>query len=169
MSMAQCWSTCQTIPTVRLISRRRYDLAVKWRLFRHFITGADPDSIRVYQWHIEARKSTNAKVNVGMDSNKRDLGIYVRAAADLCESMTRIGFVPSYAIPIDPDIELLGGAHRTACALALGIDDVPVVSMPQRVWAPPWDLQWFIDNGMNDSDLERLKSDFEGMYDRGHG
>ena len=131
------------------------DLAVKYRFFRHLCVGDDPDSERLYIWHIESRKAANAKINLGMDS-KSGTDQYVTDCRNLLISMANRGFDPAYAIPVDPDGELLGGAHRVACALALGIETVPVERKDQRVWAPAWDRQWFVDNGMSASDLERV-------------
>jgi hypothetical protein len=144
------------------VTARRYDIAVKWRFFRHLIQGGDPQSVYVYRWHIEARKLANAKLGIGMDG-KVDTDHYLAAAGDLCRSMAYHGFDPAYAIPIDPDGELLGGAHRVACALALGIETVPVDRRADRVWAPRWDYEWFVANGMGEDDLSRLKADWEAL------
>lgn len=124
--------------------------------------GDDRDSERVYRWHIEMRKSANAKIGLGMDS-KPDTDRYVSDSRALLISMATKGFDPAYAIPIDPDGELLGGSHRLACALALGIDVVPVTRQQQRAWAPAWGEQWFRDNGMDDEDLRRLATDWRSL------
>jgi hypothetical protein len=94
---------------------------------------------------------------------KADTDHYVRMAAGLYASMVLRGFLASGAVPLDRNGELLGGAHRVACALALGIAEIPVVRMPQKVRAPAWDEQWFIDEGMGAEDLERLRQDWEGL------
>jgi hypothetical protein len=100
---------------------------------------------------------------VATDQWKRTVDDYVHSAAILLYSMSLNGFNPAHAIPIDPDGELLGGAHRTACALALGIGDVPVIRHAQRAWAPAWGLDWFNDNGMAAGDLTRLSDDLARM------
>jgi hypothetical protein len=132
---------------------------VKWRFFRHLCTGDDPDSERIYRWHLSARKAANAKINLGMDS-KSGSDQYVADCRNLLVSMVNKGFDLAHAIPIDPDGELLGGAHRLACALALGIDVVPVTRQPQYVWAPSWGRD-FITNGMNEADIHRLEQDWK--------
>lgn len=159
--MVEVMLRCQT---QRLVTPRRFDLAVKWRLFRHLVWGNDPDAIRIYRWHIETRKASNAKVNLGMDG-KSGTDHYIETASALCASMALRGFVdiPEWRIPVDPNGELLGGAHRVACALALEIAQVPVVRMPQLAWAPPWGEQWFIDQGMAGEDLERLRQDWKSL------
>jgi hypothetical protein len=147
------------ISTHDLISHRRWDVAIKHRFFAHLRYGGDPDSDRVYRWHIEQRKAANAKINLGMDG-KSGTDQYVQDCRNLIKLMWEYGFLPQYAIPIDVDGELLGGAHRLACALALGIDAVPVERHHRRAIAPAWGEQWFIDNGLLESDLERLREDF---------
>lgn len=77
--------------------------------------------------------------------------------------MAHRGFLPEGAVPVDPDGELLGGAHRVACALALGIEEIAIERKENRAWAPPWDMQWFIDHGMGEEDLERLRQDWRFM------
>lgn len=95
-----------------------------------------------------------------MDVWKWSVDDYVAAAGALCASMANRGFIPECAVPIDPDGELLGGAHRVACALALGIEEVPVVRKETPAWAAPWGYAWFVANGMAADDLERLERDF---------
>lgn len=145
-----------------LITPRRWDVAAKYRFFCHLRQGGDPDSERIYRWHILARKASNAKVNLGMDG-KSGTDQYVRDCYALIRSMETYGFLPQFPIPIDIDGELLGGAHRLACALALGIDAVPVEGHQRRVFAPAWDNEWFRENGLPDSDYERLKQDWEAL------
>jgi hypothetical protein len=139
-------------------------LAVKARYFKHLIDGQDPDAGRVYRWHIEARKTANAKVRIGMDG-KSGTDQYVADCRQLLLSMRRLGFLPEHAVPIDLRGELLGGAHRVACALALGIEDTPVIRKNSLVWAPPWGDLWFIDNGCPAEDLSRIRQDFQSLHD----
>lgn len=98
-----------------------------------------------------------------MDGWKRTTDDYVNAALSMAVRMDGLtGFDELYPIPVDPDGEILGGAHRTACALALGIDCY-VQPMPQRAWTPAWDRQWFVDNGMSEEDLARTLADWDEM------
>ena len=158
------------MPTKVLVTPRRWDLAIKKALFDHLLLGGSPNAVKLYRWHIEARKASNAKLGLGMDS-KRDTDHYIETAAALCASMALRGFidVPEWRIPVDPNGELLGGAHRVACALALGIEEVPVVRMPTPCWAPPWGEAWFIENGMDEEDLERLRADYVAIATSGSG
>ena len=98
-----------------------------------------------------------------MDANKASDTQYVPAAEALLVSMATHGFDPAFAVPVDPHGELLGGAHRLACALALGVSDIPVERRAQHVWAPPWGEQWFVSNGMAGEELERVGRDWEAL------
>lgn len=135
---------------------------MKWRFFRHLLGGNDPDAERAYRWHLEARKVGNAAIGLGMDG-KSGTDQYVRDAEALISSITHNGFLLQGAVPVDPDGELLGGAHRVACALALGYGDIPIVRRSERIWAPPWGEQWFRDNGLGEPDFVRLRQDYERL------
>ena len=138
-------------------------MAVKWRFFLHLTSGDDPDSELVYLWHIEARSGARMKAGLKTDRWKQSAEDYVQSAKMLHYSMSRGGFFDAYAIPIDPNGELLGGAHRLACAMALGIDPVQVERHTRLVWAPAWDEAWFVANGVSVPDLARVKADWELM------
>jgi hypothetical protein len=81
-------------------------------------------------------------------------------ARGLFSAMRNEGFKRLYPIPIDPNGELLDGAHRTTCAIALKIK-VHVRRVQKEVWAPPWARQWFIEHDCETNDLERIDADFE--------
>jgi len=95
------------------------------------------------------------------DRWKAKLDDYVLSAKRLLESM-RAGW-NGEPIPIDPDGELLDGSHRVACAIALELPEVPVVSRWNYVWAPRWDIEWFWRNGMPDAELQRTIDDWDKM------
>jgi hypothetical protein len=136
---------------------------VKVRLFRHLLEGNDIDAVRVYRWTIEKRSGARMAANVPTDRWKMTLDDYLASAGALAASMALRGFLPEEAIPIDPDGELLNGSHRLSCALALGLEGVPVERKMQRAWAPPWSIEWFQVNGMGEEDLSRLKADWEAL------
>ena len=96
------------------------------------------------------------------DGWKRTAEDYLETCDFLLDSMSR-GFHKDEPIPIDKNGELLGGAHRLACACALGLKEVPVVQRNTEVWAPPWNREWFIEHGMWAHDLKRLDADMEAM------
>jgi hypothetical protein len=123
----------------------------------------DPDSIRVYVWHIQKRSGARFKFGARTDQWKLSIDDYIRASSGLHLSMDLRGFDPSCAVPIDLDGELLNGSHRVACALALGIGDCPVRRERRMAWAPAWDYEWFVANGMDEEDLSQLKADWEAL------
>ena len=143
----------------RLVTPRRWDLAVKARYFRHLLHGGDPDAERVYLWHIEARSGHRMRTHYATDRWKLCLEDYLESAQELLRAMKLGGFDPSRPVPVDPDMELLDGSHRTACALVLGLD-VMVRHEERHVWAPAWGEAWFIEKGMKEEDLERLRQDW---------
>ncbi len=103
------------------------------------------------------------QAGLATDRWKRTPEDYLNAAKGLFGSMSRNGFMPVCAVPIDPDGEILGGAHRVACALALELKAVPVEWKDNFVWAPPWGIGWFEEKGMWGADLKRLESDWQEM------
>lgn len=151
------------LPTKALVTPRRFDIAVKWRFFSYLIRGGDTGAVEAYRWHLEKRSGARMAAGLATDAWKMTLDDYVASAASLCRSMAYRGFDPTCAIPIDPDGELLNGSHRVACALALGIESVPVRRERRLAWAPSWGLQFFIDHGMGEEDLSRLKADWETL------
>ncbi len=97
------------------------------------------------------------------DGWKRTSDDYVNTSEYILESIRRRGFRNDEPIPVDRNGELLGGAHRLACACALGIKEVPVVQRNQEVWAPPWPKEWFVEHGMWAADLKILDEDMARM------
>lgn len=103
------------------------------------------------------------RAGLATDGWKRSVDDYVFVARGLLQSIRRHGFLLVEAVPIDPNGELLNGAHRVACALALGIDAVPVKREARYAWAPGWGYEWFVAAGMGHDDLERLCRDFKEL------
>lgn len=81
---------------------------------------------------------------VPTDAWKTNLLDYLFSAHELFASMRAVGFKPDCRIPVDRNGDLLGGAHRLACAMAFGIKHVPVTVMPRDAWAPPWDASFLM-------------------------
>ena len=103
------------------------------------------------------------RAGIATDQWKRTTKDWVAAANDLFNSMSVLGFMAFGAIPIDHQGELLGGAHRLACAIALDIDMVPIERSMTVAWAPPWHRDWFIEHGISAPDLARLDDDWKRM------
>jgi hypothetical protein len=133
------------------------DLAVKWRYFKHLLHGGDPDSERVYLWHIAVRRESGY-----VDGQKGNLDAYLYGARALLASMRIYGFDQEFPVPLDPNSDLLGGAHRVACALALGID-VVVQHLPHMAWAPRWDRDWFLAHCCPEADMLRIDEDWKAL------
>jgi hypothetical protein len=95
------------------------------------------------------------------DGWKMSVDDYLRSAITLFQGVQWAGICDP--IPVDPSGELLGGAHRLACALAIGMPNVPIERRQHQAWAPEWGYRWFVDNGMGEDDLKRLRHDWREM------
>ena len=133
---------------------------MKVRFFRHLHGGDDPEAERVYRWHIYVRSGDRMARGLKTDGWKENIEHWIDAAKTLSESMLSNGFLAQHAIPIDEDGELLNGAHRLACALAYDLPRVYTWQVDKKVWAPPWDKQWFLDNHCKEKDLKRIMRDW---------
>lgn len=143
----------ENFPVVSLITRRRADLAIKYRFFKNLIGGTDERANVVYDWHIQQRCKHRFERGLAMDGWKRTVADYRQAAVYLLENMQKNGFDSETPVPIDPYGELMNGSHRVACAAALGIKEIPIVRVQQPAWAPPWDIEWFVDHGLEYEDM----------------
>lgn len=103
------------------------------------------------------------ELGVATDVWKKSITDYQNSASALLASMLKNGFDPMFPIDIDPARELLNGSHRLACALALGIEEVPVCHQPIMAWAPEWGYKWFAYAGLGEKELESLKSTMEQL------
>lgn len=131
---------------------------VKWRLFRNI---TDPETINMYLWHIANRRNSGF-----VDSTKESLSVFLPAARSLLASMASNGFSSTAPVPVDANGDILGGAHRTACALALGLD-VWCERRAEIAWAPAWDAAWFKQHGMPEEIVGELLTDFETLKAEG--
>lgn len=94
---------------------------------------------------------------------KTSLEDYLLSACYLFGEIKKRGFSPKFPIPIDPYGELLNGSHRVALAVALDVKVIPVIHEKRHVWAPAWNFDWFVKNGMLKHDLDMLEEDLEKM------
>jgi hypothetical protein len=116
---------------------------VKWRFFSHLLNGGDEDAECVYRLHIEKRSGHRMQAGLATDMWKMVTDDYVHSSQALLDSMVQSGFDDRYPIPLDPEGRLLNGAHRVACALAIGLKEVPIEGKPYLAWAPAWGEAWF--------------------------
>jgi hypothetical protein len=143
-----------------LLTPRRLDYVVKYRFFRHLMSGDDPDSERVYRWHILKRTGGNEP-----RSHKRTVHDYVSACRELLASIGARGFDPAHVVKIGRNGLIVGsGAHRVACCAALGTP-IAVIRIKRR-GKHAWDFEWFWRHGMVADDLDRLSADRETLRGR---
>jgi hypothetical protein len=138
------------------------DLLVKKKFF-DFLNGSPKssfDDVILYVFHIEKRKELNARVGYGTDRLKPLIYQYLYNSRDLVNSMKK-GFLDEFAIPVDRNGELLDGAHRISCALALGIETVPVESKNTDAFAPDWGYRWFLEAGLSPDYVSVMRKEWE--------
>lgn len=115
---------CMTVAPERLVSPRRFDVAIKHIYAQHYLLGGKSSyPERIYREHITAITHGSNKED---DGSKGDGDAYVAAFNLLLDSMRANGFDANYPVPIDRNMTLIDGAHRVAAALALNLP-VPVV------------------------------------------
>ena len=138
-------SEIHVLDPLRFLTARRLDLIIKRRLCLHFLDNDDPDAEGLYLRHIQHRAGAHYP-----------LATYLPAARYLFKSMRARGFDPRYPVPVNKDWELMGGAHRTSCALVIGCNIHVERINTSHVW-PAWGREWFIAHYMADElpDLEQ--------------
>jgi hypothetical protein len=143
----------------KLITVERLDIVVKWRYFRHLLRRNDPDSERVYRWHIKQRTRGNEP-----RSWKSNIEDYITVCKDLYKSMFRNGYNPEHPLKYGRNGKLMCGAHRLACSLALDVEPVCVIYATEG--NTTWDEDWFIDHGIDKRDLQQIKADWKHLKKR---
>lgn len=149
-----------------LLTPRRLDYVVKWRFFRHLVENDDPDSERVYRWHIMERTGGVEPGRVASDRAKTSVDDYVSAARALLHSIEENGFDKSGAVNIGANglITRGTGAHRIAACLAL---EVKIrVNRVKKDGVKTWGFDWFSNHGMAEADLTRLTRDWCFLRDQ---
>ena len=140
-----------------IVESQRLDLAIKYRYFKHILTATDPDSERVYRWHIEARTGGREP-----GSWKVSIEDYVEVCHWLALRMPDDGFDVGQPIVIGLNGRLRDGAHRLACALACGV--VPYWRRHEKPGiARHWDAMELIRCGIADDDMSRVKEDYKEL------
>lgn len=120
----------------------RLDLVIKRRFFRHLIDGNDPQSEDLYRRHIFGRTKGREP-----RSWKASLDDYVMGCRDLLASMQAKGFDPEHPVVVGMNGRLMEGAHRIACAAALGLE-VEVETKDRIGRAVDWDAEWLEKSGI---------------------
>ena len=131
-------------------------MIVKWRYFRHLLKRNDPDSERVYRWHIKKRTRGNEP-----RSWKSNIDDYITVCKKLLKGMRRDGYNTEFPLRYGRNGKLMEGAHRLACSLALDIEPLCVIVGTEG--NTRWDQDWFIDHGIGKKDLEQIKADLKHL------
>lgn len=140
----------EVVDPYSLLTPQRMDYVVKHRFFKHLLSGGDPDSERVYRWHIDRRTGGNEP-----RSPKNTVDDYVAACPILLGSIQKDGFRPDGVVKIAPDNRIVGsGAHRISICLLL---KMPIlIQRVNRFPRTSWGRDWFVAAGMSQSDLADL-------------
>jgi hypothetical protein len=92
------------------------------------------------------------------DGRKNTVDEYVEACAALVASMSASGFDPTCPIVLCSTPRLKNGAHRLACAMAMGLGPWRTLS-PKPGQSPPWGRAELCDCGIRESDIRRAEKD----------
>jgi FkbM family methyltransferase len=133
----------------------RLDVSIKLLLAKHILNTSDIEAEQIndiYNRHILQRTQGKEPESLG----KTCLGDYHEQFRQLINSIRSEGFSDEFAIPIDANGRILNGAHRLAAALALQLDQVPVVRMPPSWNGLEWGMGWFLQNGFSPEEINLL-------------
>jgi hypothetical protein len=136
-----------------ILTPLRLDIAIKYRMF----VDDDAAAITIYRAHIMQRTG-----GVEPGGLKRCVDDYVAAAWALQLSMATTGFDIARPIRFCTFGKLRGGAHRIACALALGLPIWRRI-VRGRSTQRPWDAEQLARAGISTDDIERARRDMEVM------
>ncbi|WP_249979311.1 tetratricopeptide repeat protein [Vreelandella olivaria] len=139
----------------QLLTPQRLDLLVKLQYAKHLISEKEENSsidwYKIYLRHIYLRTRGNEPGS----SHKNNLIDYTIIFSEVINSIRNNGFNDLYSVPVAKDGIPVNGAHRTAAALALKIESIPIVLSNKEVGAK-WDLEWFINHGFNEKEVHEL-------------
>jgi hypothetical protein len=147
----QLLRNCSEVDPHVFVTPVRLDLAVKVRFFRHLLNHNDPDAERVYRQHIEQRTG-----GVEKRSWKKSVDDYVNGAEGLLLDMWT-GFNPKHPVELGSNLNLMGGAHRIACAIAKGFK-VHREIRDKAGNARAWDIMFLHEKGMRPSDIRCIQA-----------
>lgn len=137
-------SKVHKIDTIELLYDDRLDIICKYMFFKDLQNSTQDSKIEdMYRDHIFRR-------TMGKGDNKNSVDEYVSAAKSLFNSMKTTGFNPLYPVPYTSR-GINNGAHRIACALALGIKQIDAVQITGNVKKLEWGESFF-----NDRDIHYL-------------
>lgn len=134
----------------------RLDVFVKVIYVKAFISKTNfVFAQKLYRKHI-------ALYNGGQEDHKSTLWDFETDFQDLIYSCLKKWFDTHFPIPVNPDGELLGGAHRLACCLALDLTPTFII----QDWNPIiWWEDWFIKHSFNELSLIHILQEFNIYHD----
>ncbi|MDO6455346.1 tetratricopeptide repeat protein [Neptunomonas phycophila] len=139
----------------RLVTPNRLDLCVKYLFAQELLNNISANSTvsfkELYSRHIYLRTKGKEPDN----SNKNTVDDYLVCFEQTLISIKNNGFSINHAIPIDKEFCLLNGAHRTASALALNLDEIPVYPV-NKLSKCTWNFEWFMNRGFDLSELNEI-------------
>jgi len=88
----------------------------------------------------------------------------------LIESMKAIGYDPNYPIMVNQNMITVDGAHRLACAMYFGIEELPITTNEKfyNLLPRPYDLEWFKNNNLNEH-IDIIQQLYNEMIQRTRG
>ena len=134
-----------------LFSAGRMDFVVKELFFHSLATGVGREAAAdLYSRHILARTGGAEPADFrGVPSDKSSMDGYFHAAEELFASMRDHGYDAAQPVPFGSDGLPLNGAHRVACAAALGCR---VAVENCEAGGSLWDMPWFERAGFSKTD-----------------
>jgi hypothetical protein len=129
-------SNVHKIDPIDLLFDDRLDIICKYMFFKDLQNSTQDSKIEdMYRDHIFRRTK-------GKGDNKNSIDDYVSAAKSLFDSMKTNGFNSLYPVPYTSK-GIQNGAHRIACALALGIKQIDAVQITHNAKHLPWSESFF--------------------------
>lgn len=95
----------------------------------------------------------------GRGNPRRDLGA-------LIDSFREHGFLDRHPLPVTKDGRLIDGAHRLACALYTGVQEVPVTIEPETRPLSGYGRAWFIENGFEPTFMRRVEETRDRVFEQ---
>jgi len=147
--------------TFDFFTPQRLDLVCKYAFFCDLLNEQNDEFVlTLYKEHILKRtdgREPRDRFNKTA-KHKRSIDDYVEVAHELFHNMKQNGFDENCAVPYTDEGLLLNGAHRIACAAALGTDIVTTVIYDNKQTRKPWGLEWFQNNQFTEKQIEFVQS-----------
>ncbi|MDR0917711.1 MAG: hypothetical protein LBM93_00450 [Oscillospiraceae bacterium] len=146
-----------------LMSSERLDIGIKWLLLRDIANGVDnKENKSLYARHILAWTGGLESFSPTSSTIKNGIEEYISSAKKTLENIQKNGFDKSKAVPVNGDNSVLDGTHRVASCIEL---DTPIwVQKFNGLKNNGKDFKWYVDNGFNTEDLQRILRAYCELY-----